>query len=147
MDTYCKVFRSILTSTLWQEPHPTRIVWITLLAMKDQYGVVEASIPGLAHTAVVSVKECEEALKRLSSKDIHSRTKDNDGRRIEIIDGGFKILNHDKYRDKTADHRKEYQRRKQAEYREKAKRLKRLGPVMTLQEKLAIKRDEEGSPI
>lgn len=138
MDTYCKLFRSIITSSIWQEPLPTRIVWITILVSKDQHGFVEGSVPGLAHIAGVGLKECEEALERLSGPDKYSRTQQNEGRRIKRMDGGWMVLNHEIYRDKQADHRRDYNRRKQAEYRKnrKVEKLWKGGPPKTMEEKL-----------
>jgi hypothetical protein len=78
-------------------------MWITMLALKDKDGFVAASIPGLAHAAIVTRDECEKALKVFESPDPDSRTKDNDGRRIEKVDGGWIILNHFLYRDGLSD--------------------------------------------
>jgi len=98
MSGYTKLFQSIVTSTIWSEGDRTRIVWITMLAMANQHGEVEASIPGLAKLAGVPLEDCEKALGVLSGPDPYSRTKDFEGRRIEAIDGGWRILNHGKYR-------------------------------------------------
>lgn len=97
---FAKLYAQILTSTVWQEPESTRLVWITLLALKDEDGYVGASVPGLAHVARVSMEDCETALATFEAPDEHSRTKDFDGRRIEVVDGGWLVLNADKYRDK-----------------------------------------------
>ena len=96
--TFTKLFSSITASTIWAARDQTRIVWITMLAMADQHGRVWASIPGLANIARVSIEACEEAIAELMSPDKYSRTKDNEGRRIEEIDGGWRLLNHAKYR-------------------------------------------------
>ena len=118
MAGYTKLFNSILASTIWREPDHVRIVWITLLAMADARGVVETSTPGLADFARVSVEDCRDALKVLSSPDIDSRSQESEGRRIEAIDGGFRLINHAKYRHKLSqDERREYLRKKQREYR------------------------------
>lgn len=108
-DTYTKLFSSIVTSTIWQENHATRILWVTMLALSDANGIVEGSIPGLAHVAGISIEECEEGLAKLSSPDRYSRSQEHDGRRIEAVEGGWLILNRTKYRDKQTD-RKEYMR-------------------------------------
>jgi len=100
MSGYTKLFSSILDSTIWQAPNHVRIVWITMLAMKDRDGIVEAAVPGLAHRARVSVDEVESALAMLLGPDPYSRTPDNEGRRIETIKGGWRVLNADSYRDK-----------------------------------------------
>ena len=96
--TFTKLFSSITASTIWAARDQTRIVWITMLAMADQHGRVWASIPGLANIARVPIPACEEALAELMGPDKYSRTKDHDGRRVEEIDGGWRLLNHGKYR-------------------------------------------------
>ena len=96
--TFTKLFSSITESTVWCEPSGTRLVWITMLAMADHAGRVFASIPGLANRARVTVEETEVAIATFLSPDPYSRTPDNEGRRIEHIDGGWRLLNHAKYR-------------------------------------------------
>ena len=100
----------------------TRIVWITLLAMADKDGIAEASVPGLADFARIPVEATRDALARLSSPDVDSRSQEYEGRRIEAVDGGWRLLNHAKYRAKmNVDERREYNRLKQAQHRVKAK--------------------------
>lgn len=118
MNGYTKLFKSLVTSSIWQEDDETRIVWITMLALADRDGKVDASIPGLANIAKVSIEKTEASLAKLLAPDQYSRTKDYEGRRIEPVDGGWRILNHAKYREKLSDpDRREYQRIKQAQYR------------------------------
>ncbi len=124
MTGYSKLFGSIITSTIWREDKETKILWITMLALKDKNGNVEGSVPGLADMARLTIEETLEALEKLRSPDPHSRTKENEGRRIEDIDGGWVVLNHQKYRDKmNADERREYLRVKQVEHRAKVSTL------------------------
>jgi len=119
---YTKLFTEIIMSTVWREPDHVRLLWITMLALKDRWHIVNASLPGLADSARITIEECEQALKVLSGPDAHSRTKDYEGRRIEPCDGGWLILNGEKYRNKMSlDERREYQRIKQREYRQKKK--------------------------
>lgn len=120
---YTKLFNSILHSTIWQEPPPTKIVWITMLAMCNKYGEVAASIPGLARAAGVSLEDCETALACLLAPDPYSRTKEYEGRRIEEVEGGWALLNHAKYRRMMSEEeRREYNTLKQRERRERLKR-------------------------
>jgi hypothetical protein len=122
---YTKLFSELIMSTVWREPDHVRILWITMLAIKDRWHKVNASLPGLADAARISMDECQDALKILSSPDQYSRTQENEGRRIVPIDGGWEILNGEKYRNKMSlDERREYNRIKQQEYREKAKMSK-----------------------
>lgn len=119
---YTKLFSSIVTSTIWTESNETRLIWITMLALSDKDGVVPASVPGLANLARISIEKCEEALGVLASPDKYSRTVEFEGRRIEKIDGGWRLLNHGKYRRMlSAEERREYLATKQREYRSRVK--------------------------
>jgi hypothetical protein len=120
---YTKLFQSILTSTIWGEDDQTRIVFITLLAMADKNGEIICTIPGLARIASVTIDQAEKAIKKLESPDKYSRTAENEGRRIEQIDGGWRLLNHEKYRimgskadsqAKNAERQKRHRERKKA---------------------------------
>lgn len=89
----------LLLSSLWGLSTDTRIVWITLLCMADAEGRVMAAPQGVANSANVPLAKCRDALKIFLSPDKDSRTQEFDGRRIERIEGGFRILNYAKYRD------------------------------------------------
>jgi hypothetical protein len=115
--TFAKLSSTIIGSSIWQEDNATRIVWITMLALKDRDGIVRAAIPGLANIANVSLDECKAALEKLLSPDEYSRTPDNEGRRIEVVQGGWRLLNHELYRDmeSTEKRRADAARRKREE--------------------------------
>jgi hypothetical protein len=102
MGGYTKLFESILESTVWQEAPPIKVVWITMLAMADRDGVVEASIPGLAKRAGVEREECERALALFLAPDPDSRTTEHEGRRIEVVTGGWCLLNYNIYRERAS---------------------------------------------
>ncbi len=122
MAGYTKLFNSILASTIWREPDHVRILWITLLAMADKQGIAEGSVPGLADFARLTVADTRRALKRLAAPDKDSRSQEHQGRRIRPVEGGWHLLNHGKYRAKlNADDRREYDRKRKAEYRSKQK--------------------------
>jgi hypothetical protein len=122
MSGYTKLFSSIIASTIWREDNDTRIVWITMLAMADRYGIVEASVPGLSDMARVDVDGTRRSILKLMSPDPDSRSDEYEGRRIEKVEGGWRILNHGRYREKLSeDDRREYQRRWQAQRRAKEK--------------------------
>lgn len=90
------------------------------MALADANGEVHASIPGLARAANVTLRKAEDALATFLAPDSYSRTKDNEGRRLEVIEGGWRLLNYDHYRRiMSADERREYKTRKQREYRER----------------------------
>lgn len=121
--TFTKLFSSITESTIWCEPDRTRLVWICMLAMADQKGRVMASIPGLANRARVPIEDTETAIAAFLAPDKYSRTPDNEGRRIELIDGGWRLLNHAKYRairdeESIKESKRNYINRRRAEERE-----------------------------
>ncbi len=122
MAGYVKLFGSILDSTVWDTPPPIKVVWITMLAMADRDGIVEASVPGLAKRAGVERGECERALALFSAPDPDSRSRDFEGRRIEAIDGGWRLLNYDKYRERaSADAAREQSAARQQRFRDRRK--------------------------
>lgn len=120
MSGYTKLFSSILDSTIWDEDCSTRILWITMLAMVNKDGIVEASMPGLANRARLPLDSVKEAIDLLTSPDSDSRSLEFEGRRIERVNGGWKLLNYQKYRDiRAEDERREYMRKYMQKYRTK----------------------------
>jgi hypothetical protein len=109
MPGFTKLFSGLVHSTVWREEMHVKVVWITMLALADRNGHVLASLPGLADASRVSLEQCQDALARLSSPDVHSRTKLNDGRRIEEVDGGWRLLNYLKYRNMRDDENRRQQ--------------------------------------
>ena len=97
LETGAVLFSSILSSSIWSADDQTRIVWITMLALADENGVVFGTIPGLSAMARVSIEDTEKAIKNLESPDQYSRSPDYEGRRIAKADGGWLILNYKKY--------------------------------------------------
>lgn len=122
-DSYTKLFSSITASTIVSEALATRWLWVTMLAMSDASGNVWGSIPGLARIANITLEQCEEALACFLSPDPYSRTKENDGRRVAEVDGGWLLLNHGKYRAiRSAEERREYMRVYMQNKRDKEKK-------------------------
>lgn len=112
------LWSSILDSSVWMQDAPTRLVWITLLAMKDSDGIVKTSVPGLAHRARVTLEECMSALQIFIAPDPMSTSKVEEGRRVREVPGGFFIINHEMYRYSTEE-RRSYWREQKAREREK----------------------------
>ena len=101
---YAKVFTSILDSSIWIEPHATRIVWFTLLLSMDADGFAKFSTnENLASRARVTLDECNAAVTLLNAPDPSSGDPEFEGRRIEKVPGGFMILNSAKYRALASD--------------------------------------------
>lgn len=124
MAGFVKLDCGILESSLWDD-RDTRDVFITALLMAEPvelaepmpqievdslehtgfvvppgwYGFIRAAGPGIIRRSLVASNEAGmRALKELGSPDRSSRTPDHDGRRLVRIDGGFVVLNWEKYR-------------------------------------------------
>ncbi len=74
---------------------------MAFLARATWHGIVEGSVPGLAHLCRMDVEDFKACIEILESPDQYSRNPENNGRRIESIPGGWKILNYEIYREKT----------------------------------------------
>lgn len=121
MSGFVKLYGELLTSSVWLEDDATLRVWIGLLVLADADGYVGASVGGLAHVCRVSREACSVALEKFMSPDPDSRTPDNEGRRIETADGGWRVLNAKKYRDlrspkQIADAERIREKRERGEY-------------------------------
>jgi hypothetical protein len=118
---YNKLFTKILDSSIWLEPNPTRIVWITFIAAMDQDGFAQfSSIRNLANRAMVTVEDAEAAVKTLESPDPDSHSQKYEGRRIERVPGGWIILNSEEHREMvTRAVVREQTRERVARHREK----------------------------
>ena len=119
---FTKLYNQIITSSIWSEDDKVRIMWITMLAAADAKGYVSGTIPGMAAIARMNLQDAERSIEVLCSPDKYSRSSENEGRRIEPVDGGWIILNYAKYRAKRdPEIRRKQNREAQARYRSKQK--------------------------
>ena len=116
---FTKLFSDIVLSSIWSETETTRIVWITLLAVKGPNHIVKGSVDGLARAANVPIEGCRRALDVLLAPDPNSGD-GTDGHRIEKVDGGYYVVNGEKYKQRRDDDdRRDYQREYHRRYRRK----------------------------
>lgn len=121
-----------------------------MLAMADQHGYVAASVPGLADRARVSMDACLAALAAFQEPDEWSRTKENEGRRIAEVDGGWTLLNHAKYRAARAvDERRAYMRELMAKRRALASvsNVSNVSPCKPKQKQKQKQKDQKKEPV
>lgn len=122
MSTWIKLHSSLPQSSIWMEAPHVRIVWISLLAVCDLDGIARVSEVAAPNLANLPKDQCDEALRVLSSPDPSSRSQDWEGRRIERVNGGFRILNYFTYREaQSKAHRAEYMKDYMKRYRSKPK--------------------------
>jgi hypothetical protein len=145
--TYSKLFSQIVGSTIWAEDHTTRIVWITLLALKDKFGEVNGTPVGLARIANVTVAECNAALAKFLSPE---PSRHDDGRRIEEIEHGWLILNHAKYQrlaSKEDSQERNAERQRRFRMRHDITVTKRNAPVTPHNASVTVNRDISDSDV
>jgi hypothetical protein len=123
---YSKLHSSIVHSSLWTEPDHIRILFITLLAIADSEGYVFGSRNGLIRLANLDPDDCAQTdpFQALLDPDKDSsdllRNPENEGRRIEAVPGGFRILNFLHYRGLRHDgDRRDTNREAQRRHRER----------------------------
>ena len=145
MSGFTKLWAEITDSSIWNEDDKTRIVWITMLARMGPDYVVRASVGGLAHLARVSREDCEKALEKLASPDPDSRSPEEEGRRIKKVDGGFFMINGEKFRQRRGDEEKKaYMREYMRQYRKnKSSDVKDVKNVNIGKRKLIQEEEEE----
>ncbi len=97
---FVKLDCGIIHSSLWAEDSDTKICWITLLLLADATGFVRAAASAIAREAGISAEVARRALDLFQGPDDESRTPDNQGKRIERVDGGYRVLNYEKYRER-----------------------------------------------
>lgn len=115
---FTKLDEGIVHSSIWSEALATRVLWVTMLAMADSRGFVSSSRSGLLRAANIPQADFDTALDILESPDADSRSPEYDGRRIEKCDGGWMVLNYQRYREFTYSGSKEaIKKRKQRDKR------------------------------
>lgn len=111
MAGYSKLHSSIATSSLLALPLAARWLWCFLLSQANAQGIVEGSVSGLAIAANITLTDCEDAIASFCAPDQYSRTKDEDGRRLIPVDGGWQIVSYPKWRFKLSqEERKVYKK-------------------------------------
>ena len=144
---YNKLFTKILDSSIWLEPTPTRIVWLTLIAVMDEKGFAQfASVANVAHRARVTLEEAQTALTCLENPDINSSDPENEGKRVERVPGGWIVLNAEKHRELVT--RSVIQEQTRERVRRFRERLKRSGnaPVTPSEARSEAKEEERSEP-
>lgn len=105
MNSWTPLWSMVVESSLWKEPYHVRILFMTMLSLKDHDHVVRWDGYKLMNKAGITPEECVEALQILSSPDVKRmpfevlEKQEFEGRRIEKVDDGWLVLNGAKYRD------------------------------------------------
>ena len=103
MSGYTPVFKSVFTGSLYGK-FPDLPLWLVILAMADKNGEVDAHPAYISGASGIPVDQVEACITRFCEPDPHSRTQDDDGRRLIPMEGrgfGWIIVNHAAYREKA----------------------------------------------
>lgn len=105
MNTWTPIWSFIVDSSLWEEPYHVRLLFLTMLSLKDADHVVRWDGYKLSKKSHIKPEECVDGLKVLSSPDKRRAAFDcleeqqYEGRRIEKVSAGWLVLNGEKYRE------------------------------------------------
>lgn len=124
---YGKIFESIYKGTLYGQ-WEALITFQQMIVLCDSDGVIDMTPPAISAITSIPLNIIEKGIEVLENPDPYSRTPDHEGRRIERLDDhrpwGWRIVNHEKYRDMTDyDTIKEQNRERQRRRREKLKEV------------------------
>lgn len=122
-ERFTKLLASITDSSVWAYDNETRIVWITLLAMADDDGVIHASVSGIARRAIIPLEKTAAALETFMGPDPDSRHVDDEagtGARLVKVDGGYLLSGYSRIRSSNQDeleHKREVERQRKRRLR------------------------------
>lgn len=122
---YAKVFEQIFDSSI-SEDHVVRHVFMDLLVLANKHGEIDMTLSAISRRTNVPVKIVKHAIGVLCAPDKTSRTADEEGRRLLLMDvhrdWGWRIVNYEHYNAmRNEDSRREYFRQYKAQQRAKAK--------------------------
>lgn len=148
MSSWTPLWSQAVESSLWDEPDAVVKVFLTMMALKDEDHVCRYDAYALARKSRKTEVEVLEILKILASPDTKKLTPQPfEGRRIQAVEGGWLILNGEKYREMV---QREMKRRRDARaaraYRERQKEKKHQVTPQELQhEKISNEQGPEAA--
>lgn len=101
---YVPLFDHLTTGTLYGK-WPDIGLWPVLLSMADRHGKIDVTPQFIAGVTGLEVEEVVACISRFCAPDPFSRTRADEGRRLEPIDPdrswGWRVVNHAAYREKA----------------------------------------------
>lgn len=123
-NSWSPIWQGILDSSIWEEPDHVLRVFVALLSLKGMDDVVQFDDYKLARRIHMDLDMPRflDALRILASPDLKRPGQEFEGRRIEKVDGGWKLLNGEKYREMMKlENKRARDRRAQAMARQRKK--------------------------
>jgi hypothetical protein len=134
MSGYTPLYDHTLSGTLYGRwPHTG--IWTCLLSRASREGVIDEVPASLAAAIGVPVEMLMQCIHDFMQPDPGSRTKDHDGRRLELLDPGrewgWRVVNHGKYREKARKRNYDEQRTSSGSDAERKKKERESREVPT----------------
>jgi hypothetical protein len=98
---FTKLSSGIVQSSIMLEDSDTFKAWIVFLASCESDGIARVSAVYISSICHFSLEKTLDIIKKLESPDPVSRSTNDEGRRIERINGGYRIINYLQYREYT----------------------------------------------
>ncbi len=120
---YGKLFAQMYDGTLGTKgPWQALVTFQQLIILADKKGEVDMTAEAIARRTTIPLKVIQVGIDALEQPDPHSRTPDEDGRRIVKLsdnrDWGWRVVNYDHYRKiRSAEERREYMKQYMRERR------------------------------
>lgn len=128
---YVKLFSSLYNGSLRGKSHPI-LVFTNMLAHADPHGIVDVHPRAIAEEVGLSIEEVRAAIVELESEDADSRSPEENGKRLILLDEhrnwGWQIVNFLKYRAmKNEDERRMQNQEAQRKWRDKQRNQSSAG--------------------
>jgi len=112
---YGKVFRQMYKGSMSRQGWEAIVTMQQFIVMADRHGTVDMTLEAIAAETTIPLEVLQKGVEILSRPDPGSRTPDEDGRRIVLLDNrrdwGWQLVNYATYRKMQSDEdRREYQR-------------------------------------
>ncbi len=112
---YGKVFRQMYKGSMFRTGWEAIVTMQQFIVLADRNGVVDMTLEAIAAETTIPFEVLQKGVSVLMAPDRGSRTPDEDGRRIALLDDrrdwGWRLVNYDKYRKlQSEEDRREYQR-------------------------------------
>jgi hypothetical protein len=148
---YGKLFAQMYDGTLATSgPWQALVTFQQLIILADKHGEVDMTPEAISRRTTIPLDVVTTGLRELLKPDKHSRTPDEDGRRIvplsDTRDWGWRIVNYGKYRKiRSQDERREYLAAYQREYRARQRVNKNVNTktAHTQSQPIAVSRKQE----
>lgn len=102
-NTWTPLWSQVVDSTLWEEPLEVRVLFMTMLALKEYDHVVRLPFRRLCKKSNMEPEKVRMALDVLMAPDKRSiDTQREEGRRVKTVEDGWLIVNGEYYRQEMA---------------------------------------------